>query len=124
MKEPYFLIRLRAFRYAIRGLKYFFREAHARLHLLAAVLVCVLGSWLQIESWEWVAVLLCIAMVMGAEALNSALEHLTDIISPHWNERAGLVKDMAAAAVLLLSIFAAIVGLIIFIPKILILLSP
>ena len=57
-------------------------------------------------------------MVLSLEAVNSALEHLTDIASPQIQPKAGLVKDIAAAAVLLASIFAAIIGLIIFVPKI------
>ena len=67
---------------------------------------------------EWVAVWLAIGGVLAAEALNSSIEALADVVSPGYNEAIKRVKDLAAGAVLLLALAAAIVGLIIFVPYI------
>ncbi len=65
---------------------------------------------------EWVAIILCIGMVLATELINTAIERLVDLISPDRNPIAGQIKDIAAGAVLICAIAAAIVGLIIFIP--------
>lgn len=67
---------------------------------------------------EWIAVCMCIGMVLSAEAVNSSIEALADLVSPEYNEAIKKTKDLAAGAVLILAITAAIIGLIIFIPKI------
>lgn len=112
--------RRKAFGFAMKGLKSFFStEDHPKIHAIAGILAIGLGYYLHIGSTEWIAVILCIALVIGFEAINSALEQLTDIASPDYLESAGKVKDIAAGAVLVVSIAAGIVGLIIFAPKIL-----
>ena len=65
---------------------------------------------------EWVAISICIALVLALEALNTALEYLTDLVSPEYHPLAGKAKDAAAAAVLLVALGAIVVGLIVFIP--------
>lgn len=67
---------------------------------------------------EWAVILLCILIVMALEAMNSALEYLTDLVSPDYHPLAGKAKDMAAGAVLLASIGSVIIGLLILGPKI------
>ena len=88
------------------------------IHLIASVLVIVLGFFFQINTSDWIVLILCIGMVLGAEALNTSIEELTNLVSPDYHEQAGKVKDLAAGAVLIISLMAAIIGLIIFIPKI------
>lgn len=117
--KSYLKIRMKAFGYAINGLFHFAKEPHARIHIGFVVLVIAMAVYFAIPSMEWIAILLCCAMILSLEAMNSALERVTDIASPKFNAKAGLVKDIAAGAVLLASIFAAIVGMIIFVPKIL-----
>ena len=112
------MFRLSAFRYAWKGVIYFItNERHAPIHLFCALLVIILGLILNLQNWEWIALLICISAVITAEMFNSALEKLTDLVSPDWNELAGKVKDMAAGAVLVSSILAAVIGLIILAPK-------
>ncbi|WP_417608444.1 diacylglycerol kinase family protein [Owenweeksia hongkongensis] len=107
-----------AFGYALKGLKAFFRdEDHPKVHAIAGILVVILGFSFSLNSIEWIAVIFCIALVLSFEAINSALEQLTDIASPSYLESAGKVKDIAAGAVLISSIAAGIIGLIIFVPK-------
>ena len=118
MSEPGFLGRERAsFACAIRGFAGLLRsEPHARFHLLATVAVCALGWWFGLCGGEWSAVLLAAGLVWTAEALNTAIEHLADVLHPAQHPGIGRVKDIAAAAVLLASITAAVVGLVVFGP--------
>lgn len=107
-----------AFKYAINGIKQFIKEPHARIHLIFIVLVIFLGIILEVSNVEWLALLICCGLVLSLEAINSSIEKLTDIASPQIQPLAGLVKDIAAGSVLIASIFAAAIGLIVFVPKI------
>ena len=109
--------RFLSFRYAFRGLSDLFRsQPNARIHAVAAVAATALGYGCGISRLEWVAVILCITAVLAMEAVNTALEYLTDLVSPEFHPLAGKAKDVAAAAVLLTAIGAVSVGLVIFIP--------
>ncbi len=109
--------RINSFRYAFKGLRYGFKnQVNIWIHLVAAILVIVFGFYFQISIGEWIALFLCIALVIGAELLNTAIEHLVDLVSPEYHPLAGKVKDIAAAAVLVFSIASAAVGLLVFVP--------
>lgn len=111
---------LRSFLYAFRGLFDLVREeGHARVHLIASLLVISAGIFFQISWNEWLAVILSIGMVFSAEAFNSALEGLSDRISYEPDEKIRRAKDISAAAVLISAIAAAAVGLVIFLPEVL-----
>ena len=111
--------RRRAFRCAGNGCWRLVRqEAHARIHLIAAVAVIVVGAIVGLSATEWCLVALCIGMVFMAEAFNTAIEKLADRVSKDYDPLIGAAKDVAAGAVLFISLAAAAVGLIIFIPKI------
>ncbi len=113
----YWTKRKAAFRYAFQGLVDLVRHhPHAHLHALATLAVLLLATYLGCSRWEWVSLLLSMAIVWVAEALNTALEYLTDLASPDQHPLAGKAKDMAAAAVLLASLFAAVVAMLIFWP--------
>ena len=110
--------RINSFRFAFRGLADLFRtQANARIHLGAALLVLALGFWLNISRLEWLALALCMALVLALEAVNTALEYLTDLISPGEHPLAGKAKDAAAAAVLVAAVGALAVGALVFLPK-------
>jgi diacylglycerol kinase (ATP) len=110
--------RIMSFKYALNGILQVIKSQHnAWIHLAAAVSVLLAGLWLGISATEWVAVILSTGMVLSAEAFNTAIELLVDKISPQQNPIAGKIKDVAAAAVLFVAGAAAIVGLIIFVPK-------
>jgi len=110
------------FGFAFKGIGYAIAtQLNFRVHLVAALIAGLLGYALQISAGEWIWVVCCIALVLAAELLNTAIEILTDMVSPEHNVKAGHVKDVAAGAVLITAIFALITGLIIFLPKILIL---
>lgn len=111
--------RAKSFVYAFAGIKELIKKEHnAWIHCFATICVIVCGIFFNISRMEWIAVSICIGMVLMAEAFNSAIERLTDIVSPEYNKKAGKVKDLAAGAVLLAAIGAATVGLIIFVPKV------
>lgn len=86
--------------------------------LFAAVCVIIAGYVFGISAKEWIAVVFAIGTVLAAEAVNSSIEAIADLVSPGYNEAIKRTKDLAAGAVLILAIAAAIVGLIIFVPKI------
>ena len=121
MKRQKFSIRkrIRSFRYAFNGLRILFCEEHnARVHLFAAVCVLVAGVILKISALEWMAVAFAVGLVLSLEAINSSIESLADFVSPEKHNRIGKIKDLSAAGVLVAAIVAAMVGLIVFIPKI------
>jgi diacylglycerol kinase len=109
--------RVASFGHALRGLGVLLRQPNARIHAIAAVGVVALGVWLRISALEWCAVSLAVALVMGAEALNTAMEFTVDLAQPAWHALARDAKDVAAAGVLLCSIGAAAVGCWVFVPK-------
>lgn len=106
------------FRHALDGVKEgFLSERSMRIHCVSAVVVIILGFVLRISTGEWIACVILIGLVISSELLNTALEHLVDICSPELNPRAKRVKDTAAGSVLIVSLVAAVAGLIIFLPK-------
>jgi len=109
--------RLLSFRYAFRGIGHACSEPNFRIHIAAALTASFLGVLLDISRPEWCAFLLCFAAVMSAEAMNSAVEKLTDLVSPGHHDLAGKAKDMAAGAVLISAIMAAAVGCVVFLPR-------
>lgn len=121
MKEKFsWKKRGKSFIYAARGIKSFItREHNAWIHAAITVLAVASGFALRITRGEWIAVILCIGIVFAAEAFNTAIERLTDIVSPGYDKRAGDVKDIAAGAVFICAIMAMAVGMLIFIPRLL-----
>lgn len=111
--------RVASFRYAFQGLKDLFRsQANARIHLVVTLFVLMAGVAFQISRMEWMTLVFCVALVLSLEAVNTAIEYLTDLVSPTINPLAGKAKDMAAAAVLWAAIGAVVIGGLVFLPKI------
>jgi len=110
---------LKSFRYAFAGLRYvILNESNMHVHIMALFVVLVMGFYFHLSVTEWCLVVIVIGMVVIAETLNTALELLTDLTSPDYHPLAGKAKDVAAGAVVLAAITAAIVGSLIFLPKI------
>ena len=106
-----------ATRYALRGLRFFFEERNAWILLAGTLLAVAAGFFFGIEKWEWCAVIGAAALLWMAEAMNSALERLTDLVSPGFHPLAGKAKDLAAAAVMLALVAAVSIGLVVFVPR-------
>ncbi len=110
--------RANSFRFAFQGLADLFRtQPNARIHLVITGIAVAAGLYLGLSRLEWAVVALCIALVLALEAVNTALEYLTDLVQPDRHPLAGKAKDAAAAAVLLAAMGAVAVGLLIFLPK-------
>ncbi len=110
--------RVKSFSYAFKGIsKLIVNEHNARVHLTAAILACSMGFVLQISPIEWISILVVIGLVILSELFNTAIERLADFVESDWNDTIGEVKDYASGAVLVASIVAFIVGLIVFVPK-------
>ena len=111
----YLSARIRSFGYAIKGIMTLIgTQPHARLHLLATVVVTGAGVYLHLRRWEWVAILLCIGMVWMAEALNTAIEFLADEVTLERRDRIGKAKDVAAGGVLIVAIISVAVAALVF----------
>jgi diacylglycerol kinase len=110
--------RWQSFVHAFNGLRVVFNEPNAKIHAVIAFLAIALGLVFSITREEWVEIFFSIALVIGSEALNTALEKVVDIASPEWNDTARQAKDAAAASVLIFSLCAATVGIIIFFPRV------
>ncbi|TRZ75927.1 MAG: diacylglycerol kinase family protein [Bacteroidetes bacterium] len=107
--------RLRSFRFAFTGILLAIRTQHNfRIHLTAFALVIASGFIFGISAAEWCIILLASALVLSLEIINTAMEFLVDLLSPEYHEKAGFVKDLSAAAVLISSAIALVCGLIIF----------
>lgn len=116
----YFNKRKQAFKVAGLGLcRMFISEAHAKIHFIAAVAAIALAVFLRCSALEWCLIILCIGIVISAEAVNTAVEKLSDRITTERDPLIGAAKDIAAGAVLIVAAAALAVGLIIFLPKIL-----
>lgn len=110
--------RIKSFKYAFEGLWYFVKNDHnGRIHLFAAVLAVGLSWYLHIVALEWIAILSVITLVIAAEIFNSSIEKLADVVSPEYHPKIKVVKDLAAAGVVLMAFLAIVVGSIIFLPK-------
>ncbi len=116
----YFLIRrAKSFKYAAKGLVFIFKtQPNFVIHTIAGALAVAMGFYFEISRSQWLVLVLTIGFVMFAESVNTAIEKICDRISPEFDREIGLIKDVAAASVLIAAISAIVVGLIIFLPQI------
>jgi len=119
-KKPFSIAaRIKSFSYALKGIKLFFKTQHnAWIHACALLVVIILGIVLKVNISEWCWLILAMALTIITEMLNTAIEFLTDLVSPDFNSQAGKIKDVAAGAVLIAAIASFVIGMIIFLPKI------
>jgi len=105
----------KGFKFAFEGLFYAFKtQMNMRFHFAAAIVAILLALFFSISLIEWLFILLSIALVISAELFNTAIEALTDLATKEIHPLAKIAKDCAAAAVLIVSVFALVVGVIIF----------
>jgi diacylglycerol kinase len=109
----------KAFGHAFNGLSHFLlNDRNGKIHFLAAILVSAAGFYFHLASTEWILLLICFSVVISFEMCNHALENICDLVHPDHHPLIKTAKDVAAAAVLWSAIISAIIGLIIFVPKI------
>jgi diacylglycerol kinase len=110
---------IKSFGWAFNGLKdCILHEKNFRIQYIIALLIVIAGIFFSISALEWMIILICFAVVLSFEIINSAIEKLCDLVSPEFNLTIKKVKDMSASAVLLAAIISFIVGCIIFLPRI------
>lgn len=104
--------RWRAFGFAFTGAWDLLKNhPPAKIHILAFIGMAGIAWGLDFAMWKWIVFFICSAMVLSAEALNTAVEYVVDLVSPDYHELAGKAKDVAAAAVLFASIFSGLIAL-------------
>lgn len=111
---------LQAFRNAFHGLKFVVTtQRNAQIHLAITILVITAAIAFGVSANEWIAIVIAIGFVWATESINTAIEKLTDLASPGYHTLAKYAKDCAAAAVLISALTAVVIGVIIFLPRLL-----
>lgn len=106
---------LRSSAFALRGIRTAFTEQpNLRIQGGVALLVSAAGFYFDITAMEWCVIILTIALVVGLELINSAIENLVDLVTPDYHPLAGKTKDIAAGAVLFAAVMAVVVGVVVF----------
>jgi diacylglycerol kinase len=115
---------LSTFRFAFNGLRVFFTtEIKSQIHLLLTCIAIIAGVLFKINGLEWAVIVFAIGLVFVAEIFNTAIESIVDQLVPQKNKWAGIAKDFSAAAVLIAALSALVIGILIFLPKLLLLLN-
>lgn len=108
-----------SFKYAFSGIgQAYIGEQNLKIHTAIAILVLIFGVILRISRIEFIICLILIGLVLMAEFFNTSLEYVVDLASPSIHPLAKAAKDTASAGVLMMAIISAVIGLIIFVPKI------
>ena len=119
LKQKGFKRFINSFGYATNGFVYAFKyEQNILVHTLATILVVILGIVLNISQTEWLFVFLIIGLVVATELINTSIEAVVDLISPDEHPLAKIAKDTAASAVMVFAIVSVLIGIFIFVPKI------
>jgi diacylglycerol kinase len=110
---------IKGFGYAFAGMGHALKtQLNFKVHCLAMALVFLLGWYFKLSVQEWLWIAMACGFVLASELFNTAIEVLVDLVSPEIHPKAKIIKDVSAAAVLVAAITAALVGLLIFVPKI------
>ncbi|MBQ0786109.1 MAG: diacylglycerol kinase family protein [Oceanihabitans sp.] len=118
-KESFLVNRLKSVKYAFKGAFLLVTtENSIKVQFCIGILMSLLGFYYQISTTEWILQILCIALIMALEGMNTAIEEIADFIHPEYHTKIGLIKDLAAGAVFIFAIAASIIGCLIYIPKI------
>ena len=118
-KESFLVNRLKSIGYAYKGAFILFKtEASIKIQFTIALLVTIAGFYFKISTYEWMIQILAVGLVICAEGMNTAIEEIANFIHPERHKKIGLIKDIAAGAVFIASIFASILGWLIYYPKI------
>ncbi|MGV3686158.1 MAG: diacylglycerol kinase family protein [Daejeonella sp.] len=110
---------IKGFYFAWKGLVYAFRtQINFKVEVIAALFVIALSYNLDLDTTEWLWICTAIAVVLITELTNTAIETLVDLVSPEFNPKAGIIKDISASVVLIAGLFALIIAILILLPKI------
>ena len=106
-------------KFAFDGLKYAYKnEQSMTVHIIITILVIIFGVIFEISSLEWIVVVFCVGVMMCLELVNTSIEAAVDLVTEKYNEKAKVAKDVAAAVSVIFCFTSIIIGLIIFVPKV------
>ncbi|MBQ4915429.1 diacylglycerol kinase family protein [Maribacter sp. MMG018] len=118
-KESFLVNRIKSVGFALRGALLLIRtEASIKIQIFIAIVMTAAGFYFEISNTEWILQIFAIAMVLGIEGMNTAVEKISDYVQPDFDTKIGFIKDISAGAVMLVSIASSIIGCIIYFPKI------
>lgn len=118
-KESFLVNRIKSIGFALKGAFLLIRtEASIKIQIFIAIVMTAAGFYFEISNIEWILQIFAIALVLGIEGMNTAVEKISDFVQPEFDVKIGFIKDISAGAVMLVSIASAIIGLIIYLPKI------
>ena len=119
LKESFLKNRIRGVGIAFRGAFLLVKtEGSIQIQIVIAILVTIVGFYFNISNTEWILQVLAIALVLGVEGLNTAIEKVSDYTQPEFDDKIGFIKDISAGAVMWVSMGAVITGMIIYLPKV------
>lgn len=98
--------------------KFFDREQNLLIHIIATIIVTVLGIIFKLQVIEWIMIYFAVCLVITSELLNSSIELTVDLYTKEFNPLAMIAKDTAASAVVISALTAAMIGVCVFLPKI------
>ncbi|GGW22553.1 diacylglycerol kinase [Arenibacter certesii] len=117
-KENFLTNRIRSIGFAAKGAILLIKtEASIKVQVFICLVMTVAGFYFEITNTEWCLQIMSIALVLGMEGMNTAIEKVADFVQPNFDPKIGLIKDISAGAVMLVSIAACIIGIIIYGPK-------
>jgi len=117
-REPFISGRMKSVKYAVKGGKILLTTEHSIIaQLIIGAIMTIVGFVVNLTATEWMFQIFAIALLIVAEAANTAVEYLCDYIHPEHDENIGLIKDIAAGIPFIAAIFAIIIGLFIYVPK-------
>jgi len=114
---------LKSFQYSFHGLKIHSQQHNFMGMLISASFVILLGFILKISYFEWLILILMMSIILSLEALNTSLEKTLDYLEPHFSDKIRMLKDLMAGGVAIVIFTSIIIGLMIFLPKMIILLK-
>lgn len=105
--------------HALDGISYVtIHERNFKIEIVLGIIAIILGFLLKVSTIEWLILIITISLVLCFEIINTAVERGVDLVTKEYQELAKVTKDVAASAVLVMSMFAVLIGIIIFLPKI------
>jgi diacylglycerol kinase (ATP) len=118
-RENFFVNRIKGAKYALKGAIILIKtESSIKAQFSIAILLTCAGFYFNISTTEWMFQVLAIGLIMSVEGLNTAVEEIADFIHPDFNHKIGLIKDIAAGAVFIAALAGLILGMVIYVPKI------
>lgn len=122
MSKPNFILnRIKSIKYAAKGGWILITTEHSIIiQLCIGLIITVIGFWVELTATEWMFQIFAIGLVIVAEATNTSIEYICDFIHPEHHKKIGFIKDIAAGIPFLAAIFAIIIGLVLYVPKIMI----